>query len=242
MLQYVTGKNGEKLLLFYDSGCVEATVSDRGFSLMDTRPGRAGPVPLDVAGGQTIQNPYGYEIFKLKKTDGSLVEVTSLRMPEITTELPMWELTESWNQVAKSYLESGGLQADVPSCPANIGGCSVDMMLGVEYMSCFPDLIFEMPGGLRLYRSRLEAADGHLGILGGPSKAWAHASAAAHVMGPKVFFTAEARAMQSMNITLKSCLKPEMPGVCKTVEPREKRIVVRLWKGIQRYLYGVGRI
>ena len=213
MLQYLLGKNNERLMMFFDSGCVEATISDRGYSLMDTIPGRPGPIPLDVAGGQTIQNPYGYETFKLKKTDGSQVEVNALRMPEITTELPMWELSQAWNEVAKAYLESGGVQTDLPSCPDRVGGSSIDVMLGVEYMSCFPDLVFELPSGLRLYRSRLEAADGHLGILGGPSEAWAHAGAAVHIMGPKVFFTAEAKAVHSMNIAMKTSLKLEMPCV-----------------------------
>ena len=218
MLQMVPGRDGTGLLMFYDTGCVEATLSDRAYSLLDTVPGRPGPINLDVAGGQSITNPYGYETFKLKKTSGDLVSVHGLRMPEITTELPLWELTAAFNEVSKGYVAGGGKASNLPTCPTRLGGSSVDLMIGVEYMSCFPDLVFELPGGLRLYRSRLEGIEGHLGILGGPSDAWNIASTAAHVLGPRVYFTAEAKAVHAVNISLKTQFKLETPCVPEHVE------------------------
>ena len=211
MLQYVVGKDGKLLLVFYDSGCMGAVISDRAYSLLDTVPGTPGPIPLEVAGGQTINNPYGYENFALKQVKGEEVQISALRMVEATSELPLWELRQAWQDVASNYEKSGGTKSDLPTCPERIGGTRVDIMLGIEYFSCFPELIYELPSGLRLYKSRLQTPDGHLGVLGGPHEAWTRAAAAANIIGPRVYFTAEVKAMKSMYKSLKSTLKWDMP-------------------------------
>ena len=210
MCQYVEGKNGKKLLLFYDTGCMGATISDRGYSLLDTTPGTPGPVNLDVAGGQSIRNPYGFEKFMLEKVDDNAVEVTALHMVDVTSELPLWELAQAWNDVATHYAKSGGQHAELPTCPVSVGGEGVDIMLGVEYFHCFPDLVHELPSGLKLYKARVKTGDQHLGILGGPHESWVRAAESAHILGPRVYFISEVRAMNLMSRTLKSYMKFEM--------------------------------
>ena len=211
MLQYIPGQNGNPLLLFFDTGCMGAVISDRAYSLLDTVPGSPGPVPLEVAGGQTVNNPYGYERFKLAKVDGELVEITALRMVEATSELPTWNLKRAWQDVAESHVQAGGKLEDLPTCPSIVGGAKVDVMIGIEYLSCFPDLIHELEGGLRLYKSRLRSHDGHLGVMGGPHNTWSRATAGVHMVGPRVYFTQSAVAVTSMYHQMKSELRLDMP-------------------------------
>ena len=211
MLQYVPGLDGEPLLLFYDSGCMGAVISDRAYSLLETIPGAPGPIPLEVAGGQTINNPYGYERFKLAKVGGELVELNALRMVDATSELPVWDLEAAWQDVAAGYVAAGGKLENLPTCPNKIGGAKVDIMIGIEYLACFPELVHEIAGGLRLYKSKLVAPGNHLGVLGGPHSGWSRSNAAAHIVGPRVYFSHNAQAVKSMYLDMKVDLKLEMP-------------------------------
>jgi hypothetical protein len=225
MLQNIPGKNGQPLLCFYDTGCMEAAINDRAYSLMDTVNVKSGPTLLDVAGGQSIKNPYGYEKFELDTVDGSKVSITGLRMMEITSDLPVWDLMQAWNDVANKYVESGGVKSDLPTCADRIGGGSVDIMIGVEYMNIYPAEVCMLPVGLKLYKTKLLSTDNHLGILGGPHESWARAATAAHNMGPRIFFTAEVRAVASMHINLRTSMMFESPCMPEDVHSRADPLV-----------------
>ena len=213
MLQYMPVDDSEPLLVFYDSGCMEAVMNDRAYAVLKTTQVKAGPISLDVAGGKTLLNPYGYEKFSMEMCNGSTTDITALHMVEVTAPLPVWTLGQAWKDVCDAYLNSGGVVSDLPTCPDEIGGTSVDVMLGVEFMATYPDLVFELPGGLRLYRSKIKAPGGHYGILGGPHHAWSNALSSAHSLGPHVYFTAETRAVASVHLTLKTNFKMNMPCV-----------------------------
>jgi hypothetical protein len=190
---------------------MEAAMNERAYAMLDCKTIRSGPINLDVAGGRTIVNQHGYERFELSKCDGSKIQVTALRMNEITNQLPVWELQAAWKAVSAGYVGGGGDLNNLPTCPKVVGGSSVDIMLGVEYMNCFPELVYELPSGLRLYRSRLDAVGGHLGILGGPHESWARAAVAANIMTPCVYLTAELRALSVVQSSFKSQIYFEGP-------------------------------
>ena len=87
MMQNLPADNdpGQKLLCFYDSGCGGAGLSDRAYKLLKTATVRAGPTVLDVAGGKSIEIPYGDERFTLELANGrQAATITGLRMPYIT--------------------------------------------------------------------------------------------------------------------------------------------------------------
>ena len=201
MLQYIPAPDNSPLLLFYDSGCMEAAINDRAYSVLDTTCISKTPVMLNVAGGHTFQNPYGYEQIKLVKESGETAKINALRMVEITTEMPSWNLIEAWNEIQAACFDDKDGRPP-PTCPSAIGGATVDIMLGVEYMSLFPDLIAELPGGLRIYRSRLTGMDGHQAVLAGSHDSWARATTAANMLGPRVYFTSEVRALRAVGNTL----------------------------------------
>ena len=205
MLQYITGPENVKMLMFYDSGCYGAGLSDRGYSLLDTVCVRPGPTFMDVAGGQVIPVPNGDERLFVDLTctgnQRHVATITALRMPEITTVFPLWPLQAAFDDLQKAYLTAGG-QENLPTVEPEIGGMSVDILMGVKYNKYFPQLIFYLPCGLGIYKATFKGHNGHQGVLGGPHSSWTEALNGAQTMGPGTYLTAEMRAYRYHSNTL----------------------------------------
>jgi hypothetical protein len=90
----------QTLLCFYDSGATCAGVSERGYQLLECETVRKGPSILGVAGGKVIEVPHGDERFHLKLFGcKKKATFTWLRMPYITSELPILELQQAWEEL-----------------------------------------------------------------------------------------------------------------------------------------------
>ena len=190
----VDGNPSEHLLAFYDSGCNGAGVSDRGCRLLRTTEVRPGPTVLDVAGGRSLEIPYGDEQFTLRLEGGKqLATITALHMPNITSKFPEFRLQEAWEEL-QDAAAAGGSPVMLPTIDERIGGERVDVMIGIKYLKYYPVLVFSLPSGLAVYRARLQSASGRQAILGGPHAAWAWAIERAGHMNPRAFLTQEARA------------------------------------------------
>lgn len=195
LLQTVRVDGDKILLLFYDSGCMGASISSRAVSLMDTVSVRPGPTFMSVAGAETIRLETGDERFWLVLADGSTkATLTGLHMPNITTPFPTWDLQEAWDEIQSSYVADSPKGEPLPLVPTSVGGVAVDIMLGIRYHIYFPTLMYTLPSGLGIYKSKFASGCGKLGILGGPHKAWRKAREAAHMLGPRAYLTNEARA------------------------------------------------
>ena len=196
MQRLPTSRPNEELLAFYDSGCGGAGMSERAYQLLETSTVRAGPTLLDVAGGRTIEIPYGDEQFTMELEGGKqLATLTALRMLSITTPFPLVRLLQAWTDLQQeAYKASNDLK--LPEVDEEIGGTSVDLILGIKYLKYFPQLVFNLPSGLAVYRARFRSASGRQAVLGGPHAAWSNAVQKAGHMNPRVYFTSEARAWQ----------------------------------------------
>ena len=195
MLQIVTVDRDKKLLLFYDSGCMGASLSSRAVELIETETVTPGPTFMSVAGGQVIKLETGEQRFWLVLADGARkATLTGLEMPNITTPFPTWDLQEAWEDVQRGYKTDKPMGELLPPVTTTIGGCAVDVMIGIRYHAYFPVLVYTLPCGLGVYRSRFASENGRIGILGGPHKTWRNAKESSHVLGPRAYFTAEARA------------------------------------------------
>ena len=194
MMQAVrAASTGQQLLVFYDSGCGGAGISDRAYSLLQTKTVRPGPTVLDVAGGKCIEIPYGDEQFTVPLEDGRhLATVTALRMPVITSVFPLVKLQQAWDDIAAAA--GGKCRTPLPTVDQDVGGSAVDLIIGIKYLKYFPDLVFTLPSGLSLYRARFKSFSGHQAVLGGPHAAWEAAALAAEHMNPRAYFSSEARA------------------------------------------------
>ena len=196
LMQLLPAENNpaDNLLCFYDSGCGSAGLSDRAFNCLKTTTTRHGPTVLDVAGGKSILIPYGEEEFHLElASTRQKATFTGLRMPNITAEFPLVHLAAAWDELADAAARAGQPLKDL-NIDSMIGGRCVDVILGIRYNKYYPELVYSLPSGLSVYRSKLKSASGHQAVIGGPHEAWTAAAASSRHMNPRVYFTMEARA------------------------------------------------
>ena len=211
MLQYVQGRDDEKLLVFYDSGCYSSTMSDRAYSSLDTVTVRSGPTTLHIAGGLTIDLPYGEEKYWLQLFDEGgrkkLATFRGLRMCDVSGKFPEWQLQEVWKELALEYAKiCPGVTP--PAVESAIGGEAVDIMVGIKYAQYYPELLFSLPSGLSLYKAKLKGYGGMQGVLGGPHDAWKNVMSSTNFIGPAAFLTSEFKAYKYQSESLWSNIGP----------------------------------
>ena len=187
MLSYVFVEN-HKFLVFYDSGCMTAAISQEVKDKLTTNCARKGPSEISVASGKSISIPGGEERFSLPLADGrTRCTITALVMPEVTSEFPLWELEDAYYDLENEYKGwyPGGI--DLPRTPKTIGGQKVDIMLGIRYHQWFPQFRFQTDKGLSLHESQFVCPNDECGVLAGPHKSWKHLGETTHLLN-RVYF------------------------------------------------------
>ena len=214
MMQQICIGSGRSLLMFYDSGCMGATLSNRAYSLLETENMRPGPTVLNVAGAEEITVEYGEERFRLPiHGSNTKATITGLRLDQITNKFPLWELQEAWEELNTAYRATNPTGADLPKTGPTIGGKTVDVMLGMRYNKYFPVPLFNLPSGLAVYKAQFSGENGFQGVLGGVHKSWRKALQTAQTLGYQAFFTAEYKAysMECSTLTFMERLSAESP-------------------------------
>ena len=193
---------GESFLLFYDTGCHAASISDRAARILKSTCVREGPTNLGVAGGGTVQVPYGDEQFALPLVGGKrMCLITGLRMDEITGDFPTWHIEKAWPSILTEF-STAYPNEEPPAYPASIGGKPVELMLGIRYIKHFPTLMFTLPSGLAFFQSKIPTPDGSNLVLGGPHPSWNYATKQINLHTAQIFFSREMRAYYSHHLTL----------------------------------------
>ena len=196
MLQTAYNDDGESLLMFYDSGCSVAAISQRASRALNSRNLIPGPMDLNVAGGQVIENKGGLDEFELELFDDKgFVQMRGLVMDVVTNPFASYNLVEAFEELSDQYGQGEGVA--LPQVPDEIGGARVDVMIGIKYLSYFPELVFSLPSGLSIFESRFRTMCGRRGVLGGPHSSWTHAAERIEYMSAYAFLSAELRAYRS---------------------------------------------
>ena len=197
MLQTVKASNGADMLVFYDSGCYGAAMSDRAYSLLTTTTVRPGPTKLEVASGRVVDVEHGDEQFLLEldseHSQRTFAAITALRLERVSNKFPEWPLAEAWQQVNTAYLAAGHTEP-LPTADSHIGGREVDIMIGMRYYRYFPKMLFCLPSGLSIFKAAFKSGSSCQAVLGGTSALWRAAAETAHSMGPAAYFASELRA------------------------------------------------
>ena len=189
MMQYVLVE-GHKLLVFYDSGCMTASISERAASLLETEVIRPGPTDLYVAAGEIVTIPGGEERFTLPMNDGvTRATITAIKMQHVTTAFPIWEMGEAIKDAETLFDSTYPQFKNRPKFPKVIGGCEVDIMLGIRYSKYFPEFLCATKDGLGVYRAKFLAPMGCDGVLAGPHSSWRSMRDSSHFMSSTVFFS-----------------------------------------------------
>ena len=182
MLTYVLIDNME-FLVFFDSGCMTASISEKAAKMLKTENVRPGPTDISVASGQTITLQGGEERFSIPLSDGKTrCTITALCMPEVTSEFPVWELEAAETELNYYYNAWYPHGDPLPKAPNKVGGTPVDIMLGSRYLKWFPRLRYMLDSGLAMYQSVFLSPNGKEGIIGGPHNSWRHLGETAHLL------------------------------------------------------------
>ena len=204
LLQDVATESGEKLLLFFDSGCSQAALSDRAVDLLPNEVVVKGPTNMGVAGGKVIELKGGINRFWLDTwKEREKVSMVGSVMPEITTPLRVFHLHAAFETISNWSKENQDPALVLPSVPDQVGGQAVDVMVGIRYSAWYPVPVIQLPSGLAIYSTRLRTASGRKGILGGPHKSWKDAVYRAETMNPLIFLCAEIRSVSFSNLCLR---------------------------------------
>ena len=196
MMQTAYNDAGVELLLFYDSGCSVAAISERAAEALNSRNLIPGPTNLNVAGGQVVENQGGVDEFELELAEGDAkVQMRGLVMDTVTNPFAMYDLQEAYEDLCKAYGRGEG--AALPAVPNTIGGSKVDIMVGIKYLAYYPELVFSLPSGLAIYESRIKSLCGSRGVIGGPHRSWRHAEERIEFMSSFAFLAAELRAYRA---------------------------------------------
>ena len=198
LLQDVFNVKGEKLTLFFDTGCSAAAISEEAAKIIGSSNLRPGPTKLTVAGGGTITIRGGVDAFLLDLfKPRTKAELEGLVMPEVTSPLDLHSLSKAYLDICEAYEEELGDLEGLPTVPESVGGGRVDIMVGILYPHLFPEKVFSLNCGLEIYRTPIKTMSGHHGVLGGPHHSWAKANARADYLNPTTFLTAEMRAYRA---------------------------------------------
>merc|ERR1711911_497009 len=110
MLQTAYNECGLDLLLFYDSGCSVAALSERAAEALHSRNLVPGPTNLNVAGGQVLENRGGVDEFDLDLFDSdSKVRMRGLVMDTVTNPFAMYNLQEAYDDLLRAYGSGEGV-------------------------------------------------------------------------------------------------------------------------------------
>lgn len=202
LLQSVFNEQGEDLLLFYDSGCSVAAISEEAAAILGTRNVIPGPTYLNTAGGQTLKNNGGIDEFLVDLCDGDKkLELRGLVMEQVTNPIALYKLEEAYSELLAAYEATGGGQP-LPLVSDTVGGRKVDIMVGIKYLRFFPILEFSLPSGLAIHTTQIKTQCGRRGVIGGPHASWEYAAAQMEYMSPFSFLSAELRAYRAQAETL----------------------------------------
>ena len=188
--------NGERLHIFFDTGCISAGVSVQAAKVLKSSTVRPGPTTLGVAGGGEVIVEHGDEQFALKCAEpGKMTLVTALMMDEVTSAFPLWNIKAAWTEIFEEFSKMhDGNPPALPKAPDKVGGCAVSVMIGIRYLRIFPKPLYHLPSGLGIYESKLDCEDGNTLVLAGPHKAWNHATNRPNYHNAHFYLSAECRA------------------------------------------------
>ena len=169
---------GVDFLTFYDSGASQHLIKgsmaeDANLKVITTRPST-----LRVVGGGKVSSEYGsYKIGLGRTINGKVHEIVCQGMADITSDFPKCDLGPI-NDELKGYKKGNPVSRE--SLPKEIGGTEVHMIIGLKDPALHPQLIFSLPSGIGVYRSKLTDKFGSTLCYGGPHSAFSNAYKATH--------------------------------------------------------------
>ena len=209
MFQGVEGKT-RSVNWFYDSGCSnlimknEIPVEEYDSTLL-----QKGPFCIGGIGEAKVIANAEY-LISVQRKDGRKQHFQGVTMDRITSDFPIVNLETAVADVKKSDQDNQILQAC--SVPPQVGG-SVDVLVGIMYLSSFPELVHMLDCGLSIFKVKLSSHNQKWNaLIGGPHETFSFLS-------EKVGNTAQLLASFADSLKVfRTCGPPSLSSLPWTVE------------------------
>lgn len=157
---------GKEFLTFYDRGASQHLINGKMAEETNLKVINSRPSSLNVVGGGSVSTEYGLYRLGLGRTqEGKVHDIVCQGISSITSVFPKYDLQEIneelWNMEPKPAIPQEAM-------PLEIGGSEVHLLLGLKDTELEPKLLFSLPNGLGVYRSKLKDKFGSTLCYGGP--------------------------------------------------------------------------
>ena len=170
MFSTIPGKTRD-LTVFYDSGCshllIKDSVPEKELPAVKTK---AGPISIAAAGDVTVTMQDEW-ICLVPTTDGSMQAMVGLSCDKITSTFPIISTKKAYRDIVNNIKGKKKEEVSRLKVPEFSGG-DPDLLLGIFYQSCMPEVVHTLSSGLFIAKLKLKSTKGVNACIGGPHKSF----------------------------------------------------------------------
>ena len=154
---------GDKTVqIFYDSGATSSLISTDLIDSDEVELVNADSISLSIIGGNKIDKTQGTYRVTLGPTEsGHFYELYATGIGRITSDFPCYPVSDIKAELKLNYPE---FDADLPEI---VGGGPISLLVGLKDPTTHPQLLFTLPSGIGVYKSKFEDIYGSRICLGG---------------------------------------------------------------------------
>ena len=152
--------------VFYDTGCSHAVFqADIPGTQLKGQLVAKGPFTIGGVAGLTTTALDEWVVI-VPRTDGKKQQIQGLTVQKVTCDFPITSLDAAVQDIKDDDNSNETLQkCRVPP----LAGGAVDVLLGIKYISIFPEKVHSLPCGLTIFKSKLASHEGRYDCcIGGP--------------------------------------------------------------------------
>ena len=157
---------GMDCLTMYDSGSSGEAIKGDFAEAANFKVVNPNNQQINVAGGLSISTGFGvYEAVIGPLASGKYTTKRMIGLKQITHNIPQFDLS-TINQELKSDFPMIGSEI----LPPEIGGQSVQLLIGIRSSELMPEKLLELPNGLMVFRAKIKDKHGSSIMYGGPHR------------------------------------------------------------------------
>ena len=166
----VAGKT-RPLNCFYDSGCSHI-IWKTGVPVLELPAVMTQKGPLYIQAAGDVEVPVGDQFACLvDRTDGSKQVMVGVCLDKITTTFPLIKTGEAVKEIVKNVPANKKKLCSSLKIPEYVGG-EVDILCGILYNSCHPEVLHTLESGLFIAKLKLASDKGFTACIGGPHRSF----------------------------------------------------------------------
>jgi hypothetical protein len=164
-IMQILNLRGQDVLTFYDSGANHHIIDGSLAEDIQLKVLKKEGVEIQGIAGKKTWSNYGTYGLTLGPTEDAFYHRLSAQgLGGLSDAFDRYDLKEINQEVKKS----GKLQSGYQTLPKYIGGLPPKLLLGIKETGLQPELLFQLPSGLGVYRSQLKDKFGSRICYGGP--------------------------------------------------------------------------